>query len=486
MLTLLVPAMRTSLVKWSFLTFIVALSGCAVRSLAPAKPSLAAPAAPASSSAITLRYFTVGGLGPRDDEERVALLRARLADYLAARPELWIPAEGPRFFLDVHIELVQTTHRTWVLDVVTAPWAGVFAPWWGEVEGEIEVVLTAPDGEIEVYRHTATRDFSALFFTWFRRGYVERAYTETYRELFEAVLEELVAKDSLVAKALPSAPRAAPARVVPPPEEECRSLRERPRPPAGKLATVLRAIGGVEVNAFVGQARVESQVEDETGALVPLAAGEAHQRGFGLAIYGAAKTTGFYLTPALGFVSQRISIADFRRTLPEASTDGGVEIMAVCSDPTTTTHAAVDCAAPNTYALELQSGYGGVGAGYDLVLGTSRFAWVNSAIIAINAIEYRHISADIGSHHAARARFAFLQSGSFGAASALEWPRAHLGLRLGLDYQWYREFRFAEPLQFEGEVIYNDAKGVFERPLRKVTAAKLTTWTLKCALVGIF
>ncbi|MBN1962768.1 MAG: hypothetical protein JW841_17695 [Deltaproteobacteria bacterium] len=388
--------------------------------------------------------------------------------------------------LDINLSLERHTHRTWILDLITY---GILAPWWGEIKGRIDVDVVQPDHQSETFSKTTTKNFCAVWLGPYRRAYVENAYAQTYSDLFNATAD-FANQEYIRRNTAPNADSPASFDNAPPKEpltnkdDSFHLIYERQEKTSNITQLVLHALGGVQASVFYGKAKVSSTVKDENGNNVEVAAGKASQKGWGISIFGPPSTTGFYVAPALGFISQEIELADFRRTLPEAKVERGIEIAAVCSNPAT--GATLDCSAPNVYRLLLKSGYGGLRFGYDLVTGNSTTVFVASANIGINILEYRSVNAKIARYNATHQGFDLLNSGAAGLSLGFEFPRLHTALTLAGDYEFYRSFTFDRPLQFEGEVIYNEIKAKYERPLREVSAASLTAMTMRLSLAITF
>jgi hypothetical protein len=486
--------------RWTVVSAFLLLSACAHRALAPVTPEPLGLAPALAGHDLRIRTFTVEGLGPRDSRAQLWELRESLADHIyavAAFDEVSASLLGERLIgpgsllIDVELRLERSTYRTVLLDLLTAPAANLFAPCWGEVRGQLHIEVSTPAGErLAVIEREAQAPFSALFFSWWRSAYVERAYTEVYRALF---VEAANAVATVAQRAAGREPVIDVATLVP--AETERAVREpspdyfqvvTSPPPidASTLAGALKVLGGIEAGTFYGFARVASQAKDESGNAVDIAAGKATQTGYRIALYSAPKSTGFFVSPLLGFMAQTISIADFRATLPKVAVAGGHDIEARCSLPAT--GEAIDCGAPNTYELKMQSGFGGVRAGYDFVEGNSYVQLFGSASLGINLVEYRQIEARVADYRATGTRFEAVKSGAAGATLGLRLPRAHVALRFIGDYELYRSFSYAEPLEFKGFVSYNKDKQVFERPRTWVKGAGLTAWSLQCALAFTF
>lgn len=493
--------------RFGLIVFLAA--GCARHAVRPPIPAVRSQPAALAGVTLCVRGFAVEGLGPRDDGGALDSLRHAFVEHLQARTVFdRIEADaaagaagGPVLFADVVLRLARTTHRTYILDVLSLPVAGLLAPWWGRIDATIEVRLSDRTGEeVGRYEHATEPRFRSVWWSWYRRGFVEDAYARAYQTLFTAVARDVDAGRGALAERLgvpvdvaksaaPLESRASGELALPPPaeerpEERMHLLRTRPTVAGGPWRAALAALGGVEASGIFGFARVASQVRDEEGRSIDIAAGDAIQTGYRVALYAAPRTTGFFVTPAIGYLRQEIEISDFRESLPESRVAGGEEVEARCTD--LDTGAVIDCFAPNLYTLSMRSLYGGARAGYNLVAGKSSFVLFASASAGINLVERREIEARVAQYVGRRTRWDFVRSGAAGGTFGFELPKLHTALRLILDYEWYRRFVYADPLQFEGAVIFNEDKQKYERPLRYVSGASLSSWSLQCALAFLF
>lgn len=260
-------------------------------------------------------------------------------------------------------------------------------------------------------------------------------------------------------------------------------VRERKPVAAGWWGAVAGSLGGLEASTIIGLAKVSSRATNEFGVTSEIASGRATQSGYKIANYAAPRTTGFFLLPSLGYLDQKIAIEDFRADLPVIDAPGQ-EIGAVCSDPTT--GAPLDCTAPNVYELRLRSGFAGARVGTNLVIGDSTTEFFATANAAANLVELREVTAKVATYQAKGTDWALGRSFSAGTAFGLRWPKAHLALHLTGEVQLYRDFTYAEPLEFKGFVAFNPDKNVYERPRTWVEGADLLTYSFSFALAGVF
>lgn len=461
-------------------------AACAHHAVLPHEPA-ARYATFAEAKTYEVESFRVRGLSGIDTQEHQDRLHADFEARLPLAPAAQEEGAKP-LPVHVHLTVERTTLATGILDYITLT---TLAPWWGHVDGVMRVRVQDPARRYILLdaKYETRAPFFALFLPLWRTDYIEDAYADVYQQLFtEAAALLTERRDELLAAArsaqgevaeTPAPVTATSDRVLGPMEPRprrnaMRLVTDRPRPRPGIAGALLDNLGGVEVTGLYGAARVTSRARTDWGAKQEIAAGDARQTGYRVATYAAPRASGFYLVPSFGYLDQRIAIADFRQALPQASSPGE-EIGAVCSDPTT--YASLDCLAPNVYGLRMQSGFGGARAGGHLVGSNGSLELFASAELAVNLLEYRNVRARVGSYRARGDSWAFLESGSAGGGVGLRVPSIHLGLHLTGEYQLYRRFRYAEPLEFKGFVEYNADKQAYERPRTWVRAASLGVWS---------
>jgi hypothetical protein len=497
--------------RWLAVLFLASVGlfgtwGCASRTVAPNKPEIGPGRADLRGINVFLRTFRVNGAG-KVHPAALTLLQDRFLDYLestTAMTDIYMygegKAEGPSLLLDVTMNLDQTTYRTYLLDLIAlVPWTfGVFTPTWGYVDIDIE--LTASDRAdlpIQSFSHTARVPFDALFFGWFRTGYVAEAYTAAYDDAFKDVAGQLAA-------AAPEIRRGVSRELVAANNEGSAAeqgahldftidygerergfglITEPEEVLDGTVLGYLRLLGGVEVAGMAGVASVGSAVTIESGSVV-VASGNAQQLGFRISLYDAPDTTGFFVYPLLGFINQLIDIGDFRSTLPLSKITKGREIAATCSDPVT--HAKRVCTAPNVYRLALNSGYLGLRAGYSLVLGGEYVRLFASLSGGVNLLEYRSVGATVADWHSQADSFGALRSAAVGVTTGLAFPTVHIAVRFLADYEHYLSFTYAEPLEFRGPVAFDETLKRYYQPRLVVDQASLGAWTFQLATAFVF
>lgn len=413
---------------------------------------------------------------------------------------------------------------------------GSDCPSWGHAQVDVEATLSRPGqpGSL-VYIEKVRVPFSALFYSWYRPGIVEKAYRRAYEEAFRRLAEQIAAAPkrvlalgSMEEPAADHAPAKAPPDAAPVAERTASDLllsegsvyevplelAEGAQPDLLVLPQIgphiilsdeaplldgtwygyLRLLGGVEVSGILGLAHASSSIRDARGRSIEVASGNAQQLGYRIALYSAPTNTGFFIYPVLGYLSQKISNADTRSMLEEANTLNKArgDIEAIASDPNTGER--VDAGSSNTYDLDMQSGYGGMRVGYDVVHGTPRFVFFISTSLGVNIAEYRKIEAILQDCRtglssevcgATREGWDFLRSGAVGATIGFKAPKAHIAVRLIFDYEVYFSFEYGRPFEVRGPLTLNE-DGVYEYPRVSMTGAMLQTFSGQLALAAVF
>lgn len=406
------------------------------------------------------------------------------------------------------------------------------------------------DLPVTTITRTARVDFSSNILSWFRTAYVEQAYREAYDRAFRSIAEQLAVEVPRLRAAagldLPRPPEAVAARPVPEPEApsemawpvEPGESEDLPAPAAlsappgaleppepaldddlsrvaelvprldfdvdygkrqagfglitespelldGTIWGYLKMLGGVEVAGIYGLTTVSSGIQTEQGE-VAIAGSAARSAGFRVSLYNAPESTGFFLYPVLGFMTQQIDIADFREELPGFVPDipNATEIPGNCSDPATGEQ--VDCDEPNVYILNIHTGYGGVRAGYDLVLGSEYVKLFVSAGAGVSLVEFRSVTARVAAWESHAESWNVLRSVSVGGTAGIVLPTLHVALRFIVDYEHYLRFAYAEPLEFRGPVAFNEEKHKYMRQMFIVDNAEIGSWSFQLATAFVF
>jgi hypothetical protein len=505
-------------------------AGCVARRLAPPpRPAVQPSLTDLAPVHLYLREFAVAGLSEADTPIRVEALQNRFLDYLESRATFAdvtfnlkgnAPITSPALELKVRMAASAETSRTWLLDVLNVyPFCGglPLVPAWGEAETAITVILAPPDGPpIATYRETVRAPYSALFFAWYRVGFVEDAFARAAGEAFRRIADALPADinayrgitrqmPSGEAPALfdPSSPTAlaSPSASVEPNvtvlEEAGYHIITRV-PAAGPDGSVLKALkilGGLEFTELWGVAKVSSKARLESGAQATVASGTSREHGYRISLYSPPTLTGAFVYPVAGYLNQQIDNVDVHSTLSELNllVPNEGDIGAVATDPET--GGGVDAGAADVYHLAMQSGYGGFRTGFNLVSGGDWIETFMSATLGLNLVEYRKIQSILDECGSGQPRSAcqtkrqgwdFLKSGAVGGSIGVRVPKLHTALRLNVDYEIYRKFTYDHPLNVRGPPIFDPDTSMFSNENVYMRGASLSSWVVQLALGVVF
>jgi hypothetical protein len=509
----------------SIIAGLAANTACVSRQLAPPpEPAPTTQRADLSHVSLSLREFTLVGHSEDDTPVDIERLQDRFLDYVenaAAFGDVTynlsgrLPARAPALELTVKVDLVEDTKRTYVLDAVNVPFLGLWpiVPAWGEAQVNVVTTLAAPGapGVVEL-REQVAAPYSAVFFAWYRRAPIEEAFARATAEAFARIAAAIPSAVATI-DANNSAPppvamndganeSAAPVGMTPIvdwptrlPSQGVRIIDSQP-PAEGVLAAVLGTLGGVEFAGFKGLVRVSSTAFLESGEEAEVASGTAVQTGYRIGLYSAPKVTGLFVYPALGYVNQKIDNVDTRSELfrlNQMLAPDPRDIGAIASDPDT--GGAVDAGAENVYHLELQSGYAGVRAGVNLVVGTPSVEFFGSFSLGLNVVEYRTIRSVLDKGDPAAPPSAsrtkhrgwdFIRSGAVGATVGLRLPKLHSAVRFIFDYEIYRDFEYERPLDVRGPATYDVDNQIFQHEMLSMRGASLSSVSFQLALAVVY
>lgn len=249
----------------------------------------------------------------------------------------------------------------------------------------------------------------------------------------------------------------------------------------GFLGRYLGALGGVEVAAFRGGARVESRTRTANAADELVGSGEAVASGYRLSFYRPPDRTGFFFPPSAGLLWEDITITGFREEVPLARAG---DIPAVASDPAS--GARVDLGEPLSYDLRLRSAYVGQGLGLNLVAGDETFQLFFTLHGHLNLLEVRYVEVELGPNTISGVSVVPFRSLGLGGQLGVVWPEAHLALRAMFSTELYFEFAFPEEVEFQASTRYVPEKDVFERERAFVTGASLNTFNGQISAIVLF
>jgi len=243
-------------------------------------------------------------------------------------------------------------------------------------------------------------------------------------------------------------------------------------------------LGGVELTWMSGRAEVSAEAETGSGDLLTVAGGDAAQRGFAISLYGPPKRSGLILAPALGYLSQRILLADFEQLVTQPAPPFGEPLSGACSFPDTGQPAP--CSTVNSYALSLESIRTGLRMGYEWRLPYTWGVLIGSASAVGYVLEYRSMGVDLGPDQSGTAAgWTGFESFEVGAAFGVYWPRWHLAVRAQISAGEYGSFEFSTKPEFMGRTI---CAGDFNRCSRErayVSETSLSSSGLSLGVVWV-
>ncbi|MCK6545013.1 hypothetical protein L6R52_04040 [Myxococcota bacterium] len=244
------------------------------------------------------------------------------------------------------------------------------------------------------------------------------------------------------------------------------------------------SLGGLEASLTRGFATVQSRARTESGFVETVGSGDATSRGYRFSMYQPPDRTGIFFPPVLGFLSQTIDISGFREDVPLFAPEGSDTIPAVASDPAT--GLPVDPAEPIAYGLDLKSGYVGQGIGVNLVIGTEDVQLFSTVKASINLFEVRHTDVRLYQSRVEGMSVAAFQSGAVGGQLGLAIRPLHLAVRTAFQFEWFNEFDYPKPLEFQASSAFDWEKQIFERQRVFVEGAGLKTFDWQVSVVALF
>lgn len=243
-------------------------------------------------------------------------------------------------------------------------------------------------------------------------------------------------------------------------------------------------LGGIEAVAFLGPATVTSIIENERGDAQVAASGAALNRGASIGLYGGPLATGWRFAPTGGWLDQTIAIQDVSSALEFEPRNTRDDIAGECSDPQT--GASIDCGAPNRYDLRLQSLYGGVLLGYDLVVGGPNFRVMAGVRGDLDLFEYRLIDVHLADESRRHTQLSWIRGAGAHATAGFMLPRWHIAVRTTLGWRWHGNFSFGEPIAFQGHVSLDEERDVHLRPVLSVDTARYSAMTAQVSAAVLF
>jgi hypothetical protein len=171
--------------------------------LVPVAPLPTADRADYRSFDLYVTSFDLKYLEESEDLNRVGRLKLRFIEYIEAKNRFHKLHDGPRMIgqsrpsLSIAVEITPeyTSHRTWILEIITFyPFLGLWpiTPHWGEVTVRLKAQLYDMYGTLlKNITTTQKKDYSSFFYAVYRTGHVEDALRECYHQAFQEVSSTL-------------------------------------------------------------------------------------------------------------------------------------------------------------------------------------------------------------------------------------------------------------------------------------------------------
>ncbi len=453
------------------------------------------------------------------------------------------------FRLYASLDLEKDSSRTYLLDVIAGyPFLGTFplVPSWGRIKVNSSVSIETPAGRLDPLKLSASAPYSMIFYSWYRSGPEAEGYQYAYEGLFAELSRRIYKRaveytQSEYFAQVQSSTAAEPPHIIGlewvkkyQQKKKPIKLSKDPEPIATEIEGTdmwlispdgaeteepgllwlpergfrvvaepvpepkapawwweyLKALGGVEAGLAGGIARVSSNTRNEAGRKETVASGKAVSQGYRISLFNPPKKTGFFYPPRLGFFSQDIEIQGFQDDLSDTNRRTAGTIPAVITDPNN--GSPVDVSQPISYFLRLKSGYIGQTLGLNLVLGTDTVQFYGSLSGSLNVFEVRNTQVELqaldGSYGDRSEGWSavFFGSGQATLQGGIVFPKIHLALKVGGEWEFFRDFEYPEELEFQAAATYNPAKQIYERRRAFVEGAQLWTANWQVSAILLF
>jgi hypothetical protein len=536
-------------VRSLFALFALWASGCTAMRIVPPEHPTSRLGPDHGEIGLELRDFTVANAtsdeawGAREDLQRSFLEYLEANGRYAEDRASAVPVR-----LEVVVRLDQTREVTGILDALFFyPGCGFMlpiVPHWGEavVEVELRASVEGQGDRPEPLSVEVSAPYSMILYSWYRTGPIEDAFRRAYAIAFQQIGERLAerlrrpwpalaealearreaknvalsaatsstatitiastsstALTSSIALEIPEAPKVAlaahalslptyldpPQQIVLPPDEFGIITHPLGGARHDLIGRYLGALGGVELARFEGGANVESRASTRSSSSELVGSGEAQAEGYRIALFRPPDRTGFFFPPTIGLLSQTITISGFREEVPVfSSRSTGTDIAARASDPAT--GAPIDLHEPIAYDLKLKSAFIGQGLGLNLVVGDENAQLFFTIAGTMNLFELRYTDVKIHQSQVEGASVAFFHSAALNAQVGFAIPSWHIALRAAVQKDWYFEFDYPKPVEFQATTTFNEEKQVFERERVFVSGAALSTYNWQLSAVVLF
>ncbi len=171
-------------------------------------------------------------------------------------------------------------------------------------------------------------------------------------------------------------------------------------------------------------------------------------------------TSSSYISPNFGTYYQKNILKDFGKDVSDFNRGTEGYIPGKGSDPTVGCEASGTCVDYSDkltsleYETEYYSFFGGVSAGFNLLVG-SDFQWFFTPNIWINVAEIRYAVVYSTTTDYTSFSFPFLSSFGINFATGFFIPKIRSGMKVGFSYSYFRDFEFDKKIEFK-EVYYED------------------------------
>lgn len=245
---------------------------------------------------------------------------------------------------------------------------------------------------------------------------------------------------------------------------------------------------GIILSRFGGEATVSSSVTEASGKKRVIANGHEAHEGYQLAFRNPARQKALYYSFVPRIMQHRITVADFRESIPATAVEGKTTI------PYTVTNfytgQTVDPLDPNRYTIRLDAG------GLDLIGGSS-FTYhgkdagryiLNLGISAgVTLIEYQHLDLHLGHDRAETNRFIGLHAYQGSINGYLIFPDwENFFVEFGYLYLHYPDIDLPKKVEFKNTTRYNTDKQIYERERVFVDSVELEIATFSFSLGVLF
>lgn len=266
------------------------------------------------------------------------------------------------------------------------------------------------------------------------------------------------------------------------------SLDAAPRTFTPEEYSELKRLSGLLITRYGGEADVTSSITDESGRKRVIANGSERHEGYEIAFHNPVRRDRLYYSFVPRFMQHRVTIADFRESIPTVNVEGKTTIPYVVTD--FYTGQAVDPLDPNRYTIRLDAGgvdlIGGSSMSFDYDFG-SRFLLNIGVSAGVTLAEYRHMDLKLGRDRVEEDRFQGLNAYHGAVNGYLVFPDAgNFFVEFGYLYMHYPELDLPKKVEFKNTMRYNETKQIFERERVFVDSVELDISTFSLSLGVLF